>query len=184
MRTIIEMVNMTRAGLRPSARHGMRAAGAQPCTTRRTARRSALLIDQPLMRNVLADLAVESEAATRSRCGWPAPPTAPSAATRARPRSGGSRLPSASTGSASAARHAAEAMECLGGNGYVEDSGMPRLYRESPLNSIWEGSGNVTALDVLRALGRERNRWRRSSPRSTPPSVPTTARRRRRAAAH
>ena len=49
--------------------------------------------------------------------------------------------------------HAGEALECLGGNGYVEDSGMPRLYREAPLNSIWEGSGNVTALDLLRALG-------------------------------
>src|SRR5688572_16718355 len=49
--------------------------------------------------------------------------------------------------------HAAEALECLGGNGYVEESGMPRLFRESPLNSIWEGSGNVAALDVLRALG-------------------------------
>ena len=50
---------------------------------------------------------------------------------------------------------AAEALECLGGNGYVEESGMPRLLRESPLNSIWEGSGNVQALDVLRALQRE-----------------------------
>jgi putative acyl-CoA dehydrogenase len=50
--------------------------------------------------------------------------------------------------------HAAEALECLGGNGYVEESGLPRLYREAPLNSVWEGSGNVTALDVLRALGR------------------------------
>jgi putative acyl-CoA dehydrogenase len=48
-----------------------------------------------------------------------------------------------------------EALECLGGNGYVEESGMPRLYREAPLNSIWEGSGNVNALDVLRALSRE-----------------------------
>jgi putative acyl-CoA dehydrogenase len=50
--------------------------------------------------------------------------------------------------------HAAEALECLGGNGYIEESGLPRLYREAPLNSIWEGSGNVTALDVLRALAR------------------------------
>ena len=50
---------------------------------------------------------------------------------------------------------AAEALECLGGNGYVEESGMPRLYREAPLNSVWEGSGNVNALDVLRALGKE-----------------------------
>ncbi len=49
----------------------------------------------------------------------------------------------------------AEALECLGGNGYVEESGMPLLFRESPLNSIWEGSGNVNALDVLRALTRE-----------------------------
>ncbi len=49
----------------------------------------------------------------------------------------------------------AEALECLGGNGYVEESGMPLLFRESPLNSIWEGSGNVNALDVLRALSRE-----------------------------
>ena len=48
--------------------------------------------------------------------------------------------------------HAGEALECLGGNGYVEDSGMPRLFRESPLNSIWEGSGNVQCLDVLRAM--------------------------------
>jgi putative acyl-CoA dehydrogenase len=47
-----------------------------------------------------------------------------------------------------------EALECLGGNGYVEESGMPRLYRDAPLNSVWEGSGNVTALDVLRALAR------------------------------
>jgi putative acyl-CoA dehydrogenase len=53
-----------------------------------------------------------------------------------------------------AVAQAAEALECLGGNGYVEESGMPRLYREVPLNSIWEGSGNVTALDVLRALQR------------------------------
>ena len=50
--------------------------------------------------------------------------------------------------------HAAEALECLGGNGYVEESGMPRLYREAPLNSIWEGSGNVQCLDVLRAMAR------------------------------
>jgi putative acyl-CoA dehydrogenase len=53
-----------------------------------------------------------------------------------------------------APNHAFEAMECLGGNGYVEDSGMPRLYREAPLTSIWEGSGNVISLDVLRALSR------------------------------
>jgi putative acyl-CoA dehydrogenase len=54
-----------------------------------------------------------------------------------------------------AAAHAAEALECLGGNGFVEDSGMPLLYRDAPLNSIWEGSGNVAALDVLRAIVKE-----------------------------
>jgi putative acyl-CoA dehydrogenase len=51
--------------------------------------------------------------------------------------------------------HAAEALECFGGNGYVEESGMPRLYREAPLSSIWEGSGNVAALDALRAMGKQ-----------------------------
>jgi putative acyl-CoA dehydrogenase len=51
--------------------------------------------------------------------------------------------------------HAAEALECLGGNGYVEESIMPRLYREAPLNSIWEGAGNVNCLDVLRAMAKE-----------------------------
>jgi putative acyl-CoA dehydrogenase len=51
--------------------------------------------------------------------------------------------------------HAAEALECLGGNGFVEDSGLPAVYRGAPINSIWEGSGNVAALDVLRALVRE-----------------------------
>jgi putative acyl-CoA dehydrogenase len=55
------------------------------------------------------------------------------------------------------AAHTVEALECLGGNGYVEESGMPRLYREAPLVSIWEGSGNVAALDTLRAMGRERD---------------------------
>jgi putative acyl-CoA dehydrogenase len=54
-----------------------------------------------------------------------------------------------------AAAHAAEALECLGGNGFIEDSGMPLLYRDAPLNSIWEGSGNVAALDVLRAMVKE-----------------------------
>ena len=82
--------------------------------------------------------------------------------------SGASRPRCSSTGPASAAPvHAVEALECLGGNGYVEESGMPRLYRESPLASIWEGSGNVQCLDVLRAMARSPDRRsRRSSPRS------------------
>ena len=122
-----------------------------------TAHRSAfgkLLIDQPLMRNVLADLCVESEAATISGDA----PGARLRRSRRRRRggaatSGASPTRSSSTGSASARpSHAVEALECLGGNGYVEESGMPRLFRESPLNSIWEGSGNVQCLDVLRAM--------------------------------
>ena len=54
-----------------------------------------------------------------------------------------------------APQHAAEALECLGGNGFVEESAMPRLFRQSPVNGVWEGSGNVICLDVLRALARE-----------------------------
>ncbi|GAA3035281.1 hypothetical protein GCM10020000_10930 [Streptomyces olivoverticillatus] len=108
------------------------------------------------MRNVLADLAVESEAATvlamrlaaaldRSEAG-----DAQEAALRRIGLAAG-KYWVCKRGSA----HAAEALECLGGNGYVEESGMPRIYREAPLLSIWEGSGNVAALDVLRALTRE-----------------------------
>ncbi len=111
------------------------------------------------MRNVLADLAVESEAATTlgaaaGRRGRPGDP-------RRRGRAAFRRIATA-IGKYWVTKRApaftAEALECLGGNGYVEDSGMPRLYREAPLNSVWEGSGNVNALDVLRALGREPGR--------------------------
>jgi putative acyl-CoA dehydrogenase len=109
----------------------------------------ALLVDQPLMQNVLADLAVESEAATALAIRLAA---ALDAGESAFLRLAGAaakfwvckRTPTA----------VAEAMEVLGGNGYVEESGLPRLYRQAPLNSIWEGSGNVIALDVLRAMGR------------------------------
>ena len=65
-------------------------------------------------------------------------------------------------------------MEVLGGNGYVEESGLPRLYRQAPLNSIWEGSGNVIALDVLRAMGRSSDvAGRRQRPRSSSPAAST-----------
>jgi putative acyl-CoA dehydrogenase len=109
----------------------------------------ALLADQPLMQNVLADLAVESEAATAVGIRLAA---ALDAGESAFLRLAGAaakfwvckRTPTV----------VAEAMEVLGGNGYVEESGLPRLYRQAPLNSIWEGSGNVIALDVLRAMGR------------------------------
>jgi putative acyl-CoA dehydrogenase len=113
------------------------------------------LIAQPLMAGVLADLAVESQAATALAIRL-----AGAADRAARGDQGEAALLRLALPAAKywvckrTPAHAAEALECLGGNGYVEESGMPRLYRESPLNSIWEGSGNVTALDVLRALAK------------------------------
>jgi putative acyl-CoA dehydrogenase len=105
------------------------------------------------MRNVLADLAVESQAATalgiRLAAAFDSADPAERAFRRLAVAVGKYWVPKRSIGVA------AEAMECLGGNGYVEESGMPRLLREAPVNSIWEGSGNVNALDVLRALTRE-----------------------------
>ncbi|MFJ2257061.1 acyl-CoA dehydrogenase family protein [Streptomyces sp. NPDC087844] len=111
------------------------------------------LVDKPLMRNVLADLALESEAATTLALRLAAAYD-----------DGGEQERAFLRLAVPAAKYwvtkrctpvVAEALECLGGNGYVEESGMPRLLRESPLNSIWEGAGNVQALDVLRALQRE-----------------------------
>jgi putative acyl-CoA dehydrogenase len=111
----------------------------------------APLAGQPAMVNVLADLALESEAATvaalRIAASYDDPEQAPLR------RFGTAVMKYWISKRASA--HAAEALECLGGNGFVEDSGMPLLFRDSPLNSIWEGSGNVAALDVLRAIARE-----------------------------
>jgi putative acyl-CoA dehydrogenase len=110
------------------------------------------LRDQPLMRNVLADLILESEAATAVALRLAgATDRAMADPTEAAFR----RLGLAVTKYWVCKRgpaHAAEALECLGGNGYVEDSDLPRLYREAPLVSIWEGSGNVAALDALRAM--------------------------------
>ena len=113
-----------------------------------------LLIDQPLMRNVLADLALESEAATalaiRLARAFDHPGNAHEAA-MARLLTPVAKFWICKRGS----HFAQEAMECLGGNGYVEEGGegvMARIYREMPLNSIWEGAGNIMALDLLRAL--------------------------------
>ena len=109
-----------------------------------------LLIDQPVMRAVLADLQLEVEAATALSLRLAA---AVDAGERAFVR-----LAVAAAKFWVCKRSAVvvgEALECLGGNGYVEESGLPRLFRESPLNSIWEGSGNVIALDVLRAVSRD-----------------------------
>jgi putative acyl-CoA dehydrogenase len=151
--TIIQMVNHTRLDCVIGAAAGMRAAVAQ--ATWHAAHRSAFgarLADQPAMANVLADLAIEAEAATATamRLARAYDEAADDPRAEAFKRLAPAvakyhvckRVPP----------HAAEALECLGGNGYVEASGMPRLYREAPLGSIWEGSGNVMALDVLRAL--------------------------------
>jgi putative acyl-CoA dehydrogenase len=112
------------------------------------------LIEQPLMRNVLADLALESEAATalalRLARGWDRRED-PHEVAIARLLTPISKFWICKRGSA----FAQEAMECLGGNGYVEENGegvMARIYREMPVNSIWEGAGNIMALDLLRAL--------------------------------
>ncbi len=149
--TIIEMVVHTRLDCLLGSTGLMRRAVAE--ATHHAAHRSAfgaLLADQPLMRNVLADLCVESEAATVT------------AMRLARAFDEGDfhfrRLATAVAKywlCKVAPMHVAEALECLGGNGYVEESGLPRLYRESPVNSLWEGSGNVQALDVLRAMRKE-----------------------------
>jgi putative acyl-CoA dehydrogenase len=156
VRTIIEMVNHTRLDCALGSAAGMRAGLVE--AIHHTSHRSAFgktLIDQPLMQNVLADLCVESEAATiaalrlaRSYDDSIAGDEQAEAFKRiANPvlkywickREGA---------------HTAESLECLGGNGFVEESGMPRLYRQAPLNSIWEGSGNVQCLDVLRTMSR------------------------------
>ncbi len=154
--TIIEMVAHTRLDCTLGATAMMRLGVAQ--ATHHAAHRSAfgaLLADQPLMRNVLADLCVESEASTAlamrlarayddAEAGVEEAELFKRLATAVAKYWVCKRAPN----------HAFEAMECFGGNGYVEDSGMPRLYREAPLMSIWEGAGNVMALDVLRALAR------------------------------
>ncbi|MFD7324401.1 acyl-CoA dehydrogenase family protein [Streptomyces sp. NPDC059875] len=155
--TIIRMVNMTRLDCAVSSASGMRQGLVQAVhhATHRSAF-GARLIDQPLMTNVLADLAVEAEAATIA--GLRLAGAVDRAAAGDTEEEELRRIGLAVTKywvCKRAPSHAAEALECLGGNGYVEDSGLPRLYRESPLPSIWEGSGNVAALDVLRAMGRQ-----------------------------
>jgi putative acyl-CoA dehydrogenase len=153
--TIIEMVNHTRLDCVIGSSAGMRQAVTQ--ALHHTTHRHAFgkrLVEQPLMRNVLADLIVESEAATAAMLRLArAYDEAPHDAQQKH----FARLATAVVKYWVCKRGpvlVAEALECLGGNGYVEESILPRLYREVPLLSIWEGSGNVMALDVLRAMAR------------------------------
>ncbi|WP_430377619.1 acyl-CoA dehydrogenase family protein [Streptomyces sp. B1-3] len=157
VKTIIEMVNCTRLDcVMMSATLMRRTLVEAGHHARHRSAFGARLVDQPLMRNVLADLALESEAATTLTLRLAG------AADRAvRGDTGEQAFRRIATGvgkywvTKRGPAFTAEALECLGGNGYVEESGMPRHYREAPLLSIWEGSGNVNALDVLRALRRE-----------------------------
>ena len=154
VRTIIGMVAATRLDCVLGSAGLMRQAVSQ--AVHHSTYREAFggrLIDKPLMRNVLADLALESEAATTLGLRLAAAYD-----------DGGEQERAFLRIAVPAAKYwvtkrctpvAVEALECLGGNGYVEESGMPRLLRESPLNSVWEGAGNIQALDVLRALQRE-----------------------------
>ncbi len=154
--TIIEMVMLTRLDCMLGAAAEMRMALAQALHHAR--HRSAFgrrLVEQPLMANVLADLALESEASTALALRIA---RAVDAAARDPQEAAFARVATA-IGKFWICRRAAgfvnEAQECLGGAGYIEESMLPRLYRQAPLNSIWEGSGNVQCLDVLRALSRE-----------------------------
>ncbi|GAB4472785.1 MAG: acyl-CoA dehydrogenase family protein [Burkholderiaceae bacterium] len=151
--TIIEMVNYTRLDCATGSSGLMRQALVQAIHhARHRAAFGRRLVEQPLMRNVLADLALESEAATALALRLA------SAYDRAEAHEQALRrllTPAAKYWICKRlAPFAQEAMEALGGNGYIEDSIMPRIYREAPVNSIWEGSGNVMCLDVMRAASR------------------------------
>jgi putative acyl-CoA dehydrogenase len=157
IQVIIEMVNITRLDCVLAAATGMRAAITH--ALHHTRHRSAfgkVLAQQPLMANVLADLTLEWEAT--ASVAFRLAGATDQAVRGNTDEAAFRRLGLAATkywACKQLSGHAAEALECLGGNGYVEESGMPRLYREAPLISIWEGSGNVAALDVLRAMLRE-----------------------------
>ena len=156
VRTIIEMVQLTRLDCAISSAGMMRMAVAQALNHAR--HRTAFqrhLIDQPLMGTVLADLALEAEAAlaaTMRLCrSFDRAGSDPHEAARARTLTPVVKYWVCKT----TPGFIYEAMECLGGNGYVEDGVLARLYREAPVNAIWEGSGNVVCLDLLRVLARD-----------------------------
>jgi putative acyl-CoA dehydrogenase len=157
IRTIIQMVQLTRLDCALASAGFMRMALAQAvhhCRYRSVFQRH--LYDQPMMRAVLADLALEVEGAValvmRLSRAFDRAATDPREAVYARLVTPAAKYWICKT----APSFIYEAMECLGGNGYVEESVLPRLYREAPVNAIWEGSGNVMCLDVLRALKRDK----------------------------
>jgi len=156
VRTIVEMINRTRLDCSLGSAGLMRQGLTQAVHHAR--HRSAFgrsLDDQSLMLQVLADLALESEAATSAALRLAG---AYDRVARGAEAPGFSRIATPVSKYWICKRnpgHSAEALECLGGSGYVEDSGMPRVFRQSPLNGVWEGSGNVICLDVLRAMRRE-----------------------------
>jgi putative acyl-CoA dehydrogenase len=156
VRTIIEMVQLTRLDCAISSAGMMRMALAQAVHhARHRTVFQRTLVDQPLMASVLADLALESEGAVAAMMrlchSYDLSATDPAEAVRARVLTPVLKYWICK----SAPAFIYEAMECLGGNGYVEESVLPRLYREAPVNAIWEGSGNVVSLDLLRAVARE-----------------------------
>ena len=154
--TLIEMAHLTRLDCALSSAGLMRQALSQAihhCAHRRAFQRA--LVDQPIMQGVLADLALEAEAAMAlaMRCAAAVDAAPRDAAEAALARIA---VPVAKYWLCKRApAFVAEALECLGGNGFIEDGPMARLYREAPLNGLWEGSGNVICLDVLRSLQRE-----------------------------
>ncbi len=154
--TLIEMAHLTRLDCALSSAGLMRQAVSQAihhCSHRRAFQRA--LVDQPIMQGVLADLALEAEAAMALafRCAAAVDAAGRDAAAALLARIA---VPVAKYFVCKRAPAlVAEALECLGGNGFVEDGPMARLYREAPLNGVWEGSGNVICLDVLRAIERE-----------------------------
>jgi putative acyl-CoA dehydrogenase len=157
VRTIIQMVQLTRLDCALASAGFMRMALAQAvhhCRYRAVFQKH--LYDQPMMRSVLADLALEVEGAValvmRLSRAFDDAAADPREAAYARLITPAAKYWICKT----APSFIYEAMECLGGNGYVEESVLPRLYREAPLNAIWEGSGNVMCLDVLRALKRDK----------------------------
>jgi putative acyl-CoA dehydrogenase len=154
--TIIEMVTHTRLDCAIGSASLMRQSVVQAVHhTRHRSTFGKLLIDQPMMKNVLADLALESEAAAllvmRQANSFDLASNNPSEESFRRITSAIAKYWLCKR----APTHVVEGLECHGGNGYVEEHVMPRLFRESPLNSIWEGSGNIMCLDVMRAIAKE-----------------------------